>query len=346
MLYQLDVEAEPSVALDPVEFSSLSELGGIEKDLERILAENLFGVLFEDARLLPIFQERPRQEEADIYAVNEDGDLFIFELKRGSSGRGAVSQLLRYGEQAGQWEYERLDRMYRKYVSQEEALGSNLREAHQNTYQRQELLPRHEFNRRQHFRVVGHAANDDLVDAVDYWKTHGLKIDFVPYRIYEIGDKRYFEFFSLPYDRHRNPADKKGVLFDTNASYDENSVWEMMEESRVAAYGGAKRFVDHVERADLIFFYHTGKGIVAAGRVTGPLRKTEKNGTDEWYRDVEFETPVPERSDGIQRAMSASEIKDATEKSFFWARTIKVPYLDLDEAEELLEKVNEKLRPS
>ena len=34
-----------------------------------------------------------------------------------------------------------------------------------------------------------------LIDAVDYWKSKGILIDFIPYRIYEIGETYYFDFF-------------------------------------------------------------------------------------------------------------------------------------------------------
>lgn len=345
MLYHLDLDGEASTALEPVPFSSLADLEKVEKDLERILAENLFGVLFDDARLLPIHQERAYQAEADIYAVNETGDLFVFELKRGSSGRDAVVQLLEYGEKAGQWGYDRLDQMYRDYTDQVDSEEESLQDAHQSAYQLDQPLQSIEFNRDQHFRVVGHAADEDLVDAVDYWKSTGLRIDFVPYRVYEVGEELLFEFFSLPYDRHRNPADRKGVLFDTNASYSEESVWEMMEKGRVAAYGGARRFADHVQPDDLVFFYHKGEGIIAAGEVTGDLRKIEKEDHHEWYREVEFLTSTPDRADGIERAMSPSEIRETLDQSFFWARTIKVPYLDWDEAQELLQELQAVLQP-
>jgi hypothetical protein len=69
-------------------------------------------------------------------------------------------------------------------------------------------------------------------------------VEFLPYRIYDVGGTRYFEFFSFPYDRHRNPSAVKGVLFDTNRSYDQDAVWEMMEKSRVAAYGEIKYVVE------------------------------------------------------------------------------------------------------
>lgn len=54
--------------------------------MEDLLAQNLWDVLFEDSQLMPIFQERLWQPEADIYALNEQGDLVIFELKRANAG--------------------------------------------------------------------------------------------------------------------------------------------------------------------------------------------------------------------------------------------------------------------
>jgi len=58
-----------------------------------------------------------------------------------------------------------------------------------------------------------------------------------------LNGEKFFEFFALPYDKHKNPSETKGVLFDTNRSWDEDSIWYMMENKRVAAFGDAKRFV-------------------------------------------------------------------------------------------------------
>src|SRR5437867_3175323 len=123
----------------------------------------------------------------------------------------------------------------------------------------------------------------------------------------------------------RNPSAVKGVLFDTNRSYDEDSVWEMMEKSRVAAYGEIKYVVEYLSPGDIVFFYHKWVGLVAAGEVRGQVRK---EGDEEQYRDVRFITPVPKRDEGLIRAMPASEVTRVTGRNFFWARTIKVPYLD------------------
>lgn len=59
---------------------------------------------------MPFFQERPQQAEADIYALNSNRDLIIFELKRSSVGEAALYQALRYSQTAGRWSYSALEK--------------------------------------------------------------------------------------------------------------------------------------------------------------------------------------------------------------------------------------------
>lgn len=73
-------------------------------------------------------------------------------------------------------------------------------------------------------------------------------------------------------------------------------------------------------------------GLVAAAKVkNGPVRAL---GPDTLYKDVEFITPIPKRGEAL-RGMPFSMVAEVTGKSFFWARTIKVPYLTKHEAEKL-----------
>jgi hypothetical protein len=113
----------------------------------------------------------------------------------------------------------------------------------------------------------------------------------------------------LAYDRHRNPATIKGVLFDTNRAYREEAVWEMMERSRVAAYGDIKEDVKYLLPKDIVFFCHRGVGLIAAGEVVGPV---QQEGTDEAYRGGRFLTRVPSREEGLQRFMPAAEVSRIT----------------------------------
>ena len=109
-----------------------------------------------------------------------------------------------------------------------------------------------------------------------------------------------------------------------------------MEKERVAAYRDAKRFAEYVQPRDIVFFSHRGRGIIAAAQAISP---TKSDGPYELYHDVKFLTPTPKRSIGIQRAMPFQQVQAVTGKSFFWARTIKVPYLSKEEADILLKEL-------
>lgn len=332
MLFKLQEVDGRFAKIEPVEFKDFSSFGNLEKDLEDLIAKNILDVLFEDAGLMPIFQERSYKPEADIYALNDRGELTIFELKRGSAGEDAVHQILRYAQEAGQWTYSQLDKKYKQYSESE----VSLLEAHRDAFQLEHQLDAREINKKQHLIVIGSAADEALISAVDYWCGQGINIEFLPYRIYELGGHKYFEFFAAPYDRHSNPKHIKGVLFDTNRSWDEDSIWYMMENNRVAAFGDAKRFVEYVGVGDIVFYSHRYLGLVAAARVKrGSIKAPED---EELYRDVEFLTPVPRRGEKL-RFMPFGKVSEFTGKSFFWARTIKVPYLTKNEAELLVEEL-------
>lgn len=107
----------------------------------------------------------------------------------------------------------------------------------------------------------------------------------------------------------------------------------MIKNNRIAAYGSVKHVVDYLNKRDIIFLSHKGAGIVAAAEVIGPAKD---DGADERYRDVKFLTPVPNKEVGIENFMPFSQVSTVLDKTFFWARTIKVPYLTGEEALQLL----------
>ena len=328
MLFELKLSQESNDDLKPLPFKTLKDMGRQEKDLEQILDDHLHDTLYQQAPLMTFFRERSFQEEADLYALNRKGDVVLFELKREGAGAGAVQQILRYAQVAGQWSYSELDEKYRTYAEDEK----ELREAHQETFGLEEPLDTSQFNRRQELRVVGNAADTKIIEAVEYWTGQGLDLSFVPYRIYTIGGSHYFEFFAKPNDRRINPADRKGVLFDTNRSYNQGAVWDMIERKRVTAYGGSKDQADYLNRGDIVFYYDKGDGVIAGAKVTS---ETKEDGDDERYHDVEFLTPIPRGEEDLF-PMSPSAVEDVTGASFYWARTVKYPYLTYQQAEELL----------
>ncbi len=338
MLYKLNQENNVFKTLEPLPYKDFSDFEKHEKELENLLAANLLEQLYEDNRLMTIFQERDLQSEADIYALDQSGALHIFELKRSTADKGAVTQILGYAQNAGHWRYNELQSMWGKYPEElKQHIHSELKDAHKESFGLHETLQEDQFNGKQHLVIVGSSADTSLRKSVDYWKNNGISIDFLPYRIFEIEKQLYFEFFALPYDFHTNPMDTKGVLFDTCKSHYEEGIWRMMENKRVEAWGNAKKFVTYVNPGDTIFFYHRGEGLAAAAKVNNGKIKDSEDGL---YRDVEFITSTPKRGSRKNRFLPIGEIRKITGKNFFWAKTIKVPYLSSKEAEKLAKELN------
>ena len=92
-------------SLEPVEFYDISKFEGKEKDLENLLANNLSDLYAEGGQLMPIFQERQWQEEPDLCALDKNGNLIIFELKRGYVPGDTTIQVMRYVQSYGQKRY-------------------------------------------------------------------------------------------------------------------------------------------------------------------------------------------------------------------------------------------------
>jgi len=159
MLYKLGSSSDKFDKLEPVAFKDFSSFGNVEKDLEDLIAKSILDVLFEDLSLMPIYQEVSYEAVADIYALNEKGELIIFELKRGSAGESALHQVLRYAQDAGQWSFSKLQGKYQQYTG----LETGLIQAHQEAFNLEHTLDAKDLNNKQHLFVIGSAADDSLI---------------------------------------------------------------------------------------------------------------------------------------------------------------------------------------
>ena len=325
--------------LEPLPYYDYVDLKGKEKDLENLLANNLGNLYIEDGQLMPIFQERQWQEEPDLCALDKEGNLIIFELKRGVVKGDTTIQVMRYAQSYGQKKYAELNRIFQQYKKTSE----ELKYAHAETFGLDDSpLSEEQFNKRQKLIIVGSSSDISLIEAVEYWRTKQLDIDFLPYRFYKINGEIYFDFFAKPYDYHINPRDKKGILFDTNRSYDETSVWDMFDKKKISAYGGASRYVNNFNKGDYVLYYHKGWGVIGAGIiktsiVSGDISK------DELYRTVELLTPAIKQESDI-RYISASELCHLLGKNFYFASTIKSPYLSAEESQIVIEELKKKYK--
>lgn len=130
----------------------------------------------------------------------------------------------------------------------------------------------------------------------------------------------------------------KGVLVDTNEAYGEGSIWDMFSENYIALYGDRVDQLHYLNKGDIVFLYFKGVGIIAAAEVVSD----EITPWDDWChsKPVKFLTKRPDiDKKSIDKFIPVRKIREFTGKNFFWARTLKVPYLSSDEANNLLEKI-------
>ena len=338
MLYHYHKEPQPDGTtknvLRPLEYFSCADIGETEKALEDLLVAHMSELYTESGLLMPIFQERAYQEEPDIMALDLDGNLVLFELKRGKVGGDTTLQLMRYAQKFGRYSYAELDRLYRQYSKSNTALA----EAHRSVFDLTVPLDGTGFNQKQKLVIVGSTSDDVMIGAVNYWRAAGVDLDFLPYRIYRIGAEHYFEFFAKPYDAHVNPKDKKGILFDTNKSYDDAAIWDMFAKSKISAYGEAADEVRRFQQGDYVFYYHKGAGVVGAGIIDSSTVYEDPR-KDECYRSVKLLTPKLQQDSDIH-ALSPSDLrKILNNRGFYYAATVKVPYLSADDSMQLVNEL-------
>jgi len=91
----------------------------------------------------------------------------------------------------------------------------------------------------------------------------------------------------------------------------------MLEKHKAIAAFDAKRWIKQLRKGDTVFLYQSGRGIVAAGMVSGKLEKRPYRGdaNEEYCRKLaEFRNVSP--------PISAAEIKEITRKNWIFRLTM------------------------
>ena len=135
---------------------------------------------------------------------------------------------------------------------------------------------------------------------------------------------------------HTDKSLKKGIMFDTNRTYSSTNEMEMLTQNRICGYGGAERYVNSFSKGDYVLYYSKGRGIIAIGEIMS--EKSKKIETEKGlYHDVNIIVPANHDYSHIdERYISAREIKDILQRGFYFASTIKTPFLDVAQAEKLI----------
>ena len=307
---------------------SLAKSGLHEKDLEILIANRIEELVRTD-QLMVIMRERSRQEEPDILAVDEHGTLFIFELKRWEGRSENILQVLRYGQKFGRYEYERLNWYYQSY-SRTRQPEVTLKEAHKDFFGLSECLEKTRFNRRQQFVVVTNGLDYDTWDAIAYWKTKGLRISPLIYRLYLLSDKLYIDFD--PYGPVPDaPKDPEGGLYvvNTNRTYDRDAYKEMVSGRKGAAYYDRKYSIQNIGAGDIVCLYHVGVGVIGIGKAMTEYRTKDIDSDEkaEYYIPIDFEHLVDiTKENWTEAAVHAWEINKRFGTSHRFRQTVfKLP---------------------
>ena len=302
MLFKLDTKKE---TIEIVKRAYLKDFSWDERKLQKLLFENLHRVIREE-ELLVIMQSRMWQKEPDLMAVDENGNLYIFELKAWESHTSDVIQVLKYGQIFGQYDYEQLNNLFSKFSKE------SLIEAHRKRFPDSKIDEK-DFNKKQQYIVLTNGIDVRTREAIIYWSNQGLDIKGWIYRIYmtKAGDL-YLEFNT--YKTVDDPfEDIEEGYFIVNTNYSNNPLChkDMLKNKKAAAYYHPwKNHIKKLQKGDYVFLYQSSTGIIARGIVKGGLKKSHYPGKP-GDKDEEYYVELKSFSQ-IKKPLTATEIKTIT----------------------------------
>ncbi|CZQ82306.1 hypothetical protein [Trichococcus collinsii] len=315
MLYKLDTVTKDYAKVNRV---NLKSLGWKEVDLQKLLSNHIQDLISTN-ELMTIFNERPRQEEPDILALDKNGDLFIFELKRWSSHEENLLQVLRYGQLYGNSSYDELNDLFNKYLRDKDS-NAELYEIHQQYFDLADSsrISKEEYNRKQHFLIVTNGLDQKTVEAIAYWKKNGLNIDAVVYWVFEINNEYFIEFNLYSPVEGLLEYESNTYILNTNYANNEQHTEDMLKEHKAAAYyPGWREKVSKLQKGDTVFLYKSGTGIIAHGIASGKLEKQDCDG----HHNYEYYMKL-EKFQELKNPLSASEMKRVAKQGFNFRQTM------------------------
>jgi hypothetical protein len=294
---------------------TLASIGWKEEDLQQLLYNNL-DMVFPDDDLMLIMQSRKWQEEPDLMAIDSEGNLNIFELKAWESQDFNLLQVLRYGQIFGQYNYELLNQLFKKFNPSSSNLLNNVNEKFSTTLQADQI------NIKQKFIIITNGTDHRTRQSINYWASQGLHIQSWIYRLHKVDEEVLIEF-----DRFKildNPfEDLQGgyYILNTNKQGGSEDEEEMLEEGKAAAYFEPWKYkIKYLNKGDTVFLYSSGVGIVAKGIATGELKKKDyqdnKNHEEEEYYQKLKNFKI------LEKPISAAEIKQIGETNYVFMQTM------------------------
>ena len=304
MLYRLNIDGDKS-QYNKVKRVNLADIGWKEKDLEDLISNNIQDFISSND-LMTIFNERKGKEEPDILAVDKNGDLYIFELKRWAGKQENLLQVLRYGQLFGKSNYDDLNSIYKKYIGS----NSNLITDHNSYFDCN--LSEDSFNKKQHFIIVTNGLDQSTIESIIYWKSVGLSIDAVIYWVFEINKNYYIEFNTYSSVENYLEYENNYYVLNTDFSKHPDRHSNMIVNQKAAAFWpGYREKIQKLQKGDLVFLYQSGTGIVAYGYASGVLEKCCCDGHDDYEYNMKLNDFVV-----LKKPISAADMKQITNQGY------------------------------
>ena len=265
-IYRVDLTSK---AMKPLESRSAASLGTKERDIENLLVMNP-GLLFtEPSAVLIIGQEISGESIADVLAVDSQGNLIVVEIKRGSSDRATVGQILDYAAELSTWNYNDFDERWRQHRTKADA--ADLFE-HFKVYIENPDFDRQKFLAERKLFILASAADEGVVRIIGWLRdTYNVPIQFVPFQFYSDDHGLLLETEAIPTEPITPQRTfSRDWLFNTNETYGKGAYENMFERSVIAVHGyppgKGEAKLERPEPGDRVFAYVNGRGIVGIGR--------------------------------------------------------------------------------
>ncbi len=268
-LYRVDRDNKTFTPLCPV---SAGELDIREKEIETWVVSNP-GILFSDPKAVMIIAtEMTGEMQADVLAVNGQGELIVIEIKRHWSDRAVIGQILDYAAQLLEYSYEDFNNRWKK--GKGESKGNLLEEF-------QEFIWDHSFEEEEFLKnrylYILAAGEDKSMKRIISWlrDKYSVPIDFVPFSLYRIDNDTFLKIAKISV---MLPIPSKAEwagnwFFNSNETYGKDAYQKMIDSNVIAAYGYGPSTTEHKmnlpEKGNRVFMYVNRKGIVAVGEVNG-----------------------------------------------------------------------------
>ena len=312
MLFEMDNETK---GFKPVTgMNIVNSIGESEKDLENYLKDIIGDILFPEYMIFG--NQRSFQSEADLFAVNNSGDLVVFELKvDGLYDRGKVYQALSYAQRFSYWRYTEMNNHFKKCFPE----GKELIEVFQEHYGYGIDLT--EFNKKQKTIIISHSSSEDTGTIAKYWRKAGVDIEEYFYRFYEVAGKRYFELSNELFVQQGY----YNCWINTCRRYIPKAYLDMVKHHKAAVYEERRGIIGEWMKKAMIFLYHNGCGIIGAGKGTATITDThnEELGTDERaIKLTNFISGVDLDSGEIIHSLEPSAIKVLLQRDFYFPNSI------------------------